>query len=91
MRTPYIRVTGEAFDADPVAWSCETCGRDEYSCDCEGCDHHSFVRFGQLECRHCGWIYRIGMAGSRWVDPNEDQLDMQPLSVMLAPDNQECR
>ena len=31
----FVRVAGEAFDADQIGWSCDECGRDEYSCECE--------------------------------------------------------
>lgn len=31
----FVRVPGEGFDADQLGWTCECCGRDEYSCDCE--------------------------------------------------------
>lgn len=41
--------------------------------------HHlpatNLSRMGDIVCRLCGWIYRIGLAGTRWVDPKERPID----------------
>ncbi len=39
------------------------------------CKHFSVRVQGELRCRHCGWVFRFGMAGSRWVDPKEKPID----------------
>lgn len=73
--TSIMRVAGEGFDADPVTLPCETCGRSEYSCECglEECDHVSATKHlhhGNIYCGKCGWIYRFGISGCRWVAPD---------------------
>lgn len=31
----FVRVRGEAFDADQLEWRCEDCGLTEWGCECE--------------------------------------------------------
>jgi hypothetical protein len=45
-RSTYSRIArapGEAFDCDQIAWSCESCGRDEYTCFCEVDPEPAFI------------------------------------------------
>lgn len=35
MNHPIARVSGEMFDADQVSLPCETCGLNEYVCECD--------------------------------------------------------
>lgn len=38
------------------------------------CEHRASMRLspvGDIGCVHCHWIFRIGLAGSRWVNPKE--------------------
>jgi hypothetical protein len=49
------RVSGEAFDADQIGWSCDECGHDEYSCECEaetcGKCNRAYDSYGYCSCR----------------------------------------
>jgi hypothetical protein len=53
--TSFVRVSGEAFDADQIGWSCDECGHDEYSCECEaetcGKCNRAYDSYGYCSCR----------------------------------------
>lgn len=31
----FLRYDGESVAGDPIAWECDECGADEWSCECE--------------------------------------------------------